>query len=174
MVEAFSSDTAEEALAVSVHQRRLHRGAHDANVGTTGNAIEVASKLVITVTENDNGARAERRDVSQLLCGPLLRRSSGHAHVNDVARVHVDDEEGKDRPEPDVVRLQEIACPHGVVAQEGAPPLAVRGRPRPADVSLNRTLRDADAELEQLASDPLCAPQVPWCTTPFLPHNDGR
>jgi hypothetical protein len=60
--------------------------------------------------------------------------------------------------EPDVVRLDEVARPCDVVAQERRPVLAVASGPGTADVPLDGSLADADAEVQQLATDALGAP----------------
>jgi hypothetical protein len=52
--------------------------------------------------------------------------------VHDFARAKIDDEEGEDGPEPDVVSLDEIAGPDvmGVVFEEGGTALTGAGRLR--------------------------------------------
>jgi hypothetical protein len=70
--------------------------------------------------------------------------------MDDLFGVDIDDEERKDRPEADVVGLQEIAGPHRVIAQERVPVLPAR-RQRPmacSHVPLDRAFRDVNPELE--------------------------
>src|SRR5258708_26468387 len=103
----------------------------------------------------------ERRRVAQLLRGPRLRWGARHRDMHDALRVHVDDEEREDGTEPDVVDLQVIAGRDRVISQECAPALsgAPTGGPRASHASLDRALRDADAELQELASNPFRSPE---------------
>src|SRR5258705_1788960 len=68
------------------------------------------------------------------------------------------EEEHEDLAEPDVVGLHEVARPRDVIPQEGRPALPVAAGPRATHVSLDGSLADADAELEQLAAEALRAP----------------
>jgi hypothetical protein len=84
--------------------------------------------------------------------------------MDDPARAELDDNEGEEGPEPEVHDLEEVAGPGlvGVVPQEGRPGLPVPARPRRArrvPVALDRALAHPDAQLEQLAADPLRASQ---------------
>jgi hypothetical protein len=58
-----------------------------------------------------------------------------------------------------VERLHEIACPRHIVPQERGPVLSVASGASMAHVPLNRPLTHADAQLEQLAANPLGTPQ---------------
>jgi hypothetical protein len=103
----------------------------------------------------------ERCCLSQLLRRPLLARGARHRDVDDSFGVHVDDEEREQGTEPDVVDLEEVASPDGVVSKERQPPLtAMRPRrTRRAHVLLDRALRDADIEFQKLATDSFRSPQ---------------
>ena len=63
-------------------------------------------------------------------------------------------------PRAAVVDLQEIAGPHLVISQECAPGLSAARTcgSRASHVALDRALRDADAELQELASNPFGSP----------------
>jgi len=78
--------------------------------------------------------------------------------VDDLSAAEVEEEEHENLAEPDVVRLDEVTRPCDVVAQERRPALAVASGPGTADVPLDGSLADADAELQQLATDALGAP----------------
>jgi len=78
-------------------------------------------------------------------------------------RRQVDDEEGVDLPEQEVVGLDEVASPRavGVVPQEGGPRLPATAFATDAPhVLLDRALADLDADLEELAANALGAPRV--------------
>jgi len=85
-----------------------------------GDAIEDRTELVVAIPDDELRALLERRRIAQLLRRPRLRRSTRHRNVDDAPGVHVDDEERKDRTEPDIVGLQEIAGPHRGFARMSA------------------------------------------------------
>jgi hypothetical protein len=153
--EALAADAPQRSFTHRVHQRRLHRGAPDANPGAVGNAIEDRTELIIVIADDELRSLPEGRRVAQLLRGPLLGGRARHRNVDDALGVHVNDEEREDRTEPDVVGLQEVAGPDRVVMEECAPALSVvwSRRPRASHVPLDRSLRDADAELQELAAN---------------------
>ena len=74
----------------------------------------------------------------------------------------MDDEEGVDLPEQEVVGLDEIAGPRsvGVVSQEGGPRLAATaGASDGPHVLLDGALTDFDAQLEEFPADALGTPE---------------
>lgn len=73
------------------------------------------------------GRLSIRSRLPQLLRHPEIGRSSCHIHVDDLARLQLDDEEGKERTEEEVRYLQEIADPHPccMIAQKRLPVLAM-------------------------------------------------
>src|SRR5262245_57938151 len=74
----------------------------------------------------------------------------------------LDEEEGKDRAEQGIVQLHEVTGPKllRVFAEERAPARPRRrSRPRSSHVLLHGTFADAEAQLEQLTANPLCAPE---------------
>src|SRR3982074_985231 len=73
----------------------------------------------------------------------------------------MDDEEGVDLPEEDVVALDEVASPgvFGVVLEEGRPCLSTSPGADPSHVLLDGALADLDAELEQFPANALSAPE---------------
>ena len=75
-------------------------------------------------------------------------------------RVDVDDEKRKDGSKPDIIGLQEIACPNCVVSQKCAPSLAARKFrwSRLSHVSLNRALCDSNSKLQELAANSFRSP----------------
>jgi hypothetical protein len=82
--------------------------------------------------------------------------------VDDAFGRDIDNEEREGRTKPYVISLQKVARPHGVVSQECSPALSAawRWRPHSSHISLNRSLRYANAELEQLATNALGSPQA--------------
>src|SRR5467141_609407 len=75
----------------------------------------------------------------------LLRAPSGGRPIrdrgmDDPSAAEVEEEEHEDFAEPDVVRLDEVARPRDVVAQERRPALAIAWGPGAADVPLDGPL----------------------------------
>jgi len=116
VIEAFAPDAAQKSLAHRIHQGSLYRCAQNANPGALGDAVEDRAELVVTIANDELRALPERRRIAELLRRPRLRRSARHRNVDDALGVHIDDEEREDRTEPDVVGLQEVARPDGVVS----------------------------------------------------------
>ncbi len=82
--------------------------------------------------------------------------------MDDAARAEFGDDERKERPEEQVMDLEEVAGPDvaGMVAQEGSPRLPTRpGWTCLAHVALNGPLRDLDPNLQQLTTDAFGTPQ---------------
>src|SRR5690348_13633441 len=91
--------------------------------------------------------------------------------MNDRAATQVEEEEHEDLSKPNVERLHEIAGPRHVVPQERRPILSVASGPSTAHVPLNRPLTHLDAQLEQLAPNPLGAPE--WISRCYFPDQGG-
>jgi hypothetical protein len=123
--------------------------------------IEVGAKLAVVVGDDALGRGAEGCGFPELLRRPLRRWVPSCPDMHDLLAVDVDDEERKDRPEPDVVGLQKIAGLHCVIVQERVPALPARRRQIPTitHVSLHRAFRDVDSALEQLTTNALGAPE---------------
>src|SRR5260370_38331940 len=92
-----------------------------------------------------------------------MRGVRGDGHMDDSSRCEVDDEEGIDLPEEDVVALHEVAGlgAFGVVLEEGRPCLSTSPGADPSHVLLDGPLADLDAELKQFPADTLSAPEPP-------------
>lgn len=125
----------------------------DADARALGDAVELTAKLGITVADDELGTLTKGRELAELPSSPRLAGLARHANVHDLFAVRVDDEEGEQWPEPDVIDLQEVACPDGVVAKERLPRLTIARWAHRHDVSLDGALGDADAELEEFAAN---------------------
>jgi hypothetical protein len=80
----------------------------------------------------------------------------------DPSRPELDQEEREDRPEQEVVGLEEVTSPDrfGVGAEEGRPALAWRSwLANLAHVLLNRALGNSDPEFEQFTTNALGSPE---------------
>src|SRR5207247_8805219 len=130
------------------------------------NAGEASSELGVTVAA-EYRRHSLPGGVPGLLRTPLVARRVRHCGVDDRASPKVEEEEHEDLAEPDVVGLHEVARSRDVIPQEGRPALPVAAGPRATHVSLDGSLADADAELEQLAAEALPRPSAD-CRWPSL------
>ncbi len=161
VVDTLAPHAPKESLAHGIHQGRLHCRLRDPQPRAFGNAIEDCPVLVVAISDQEARSFAERRGIAELLRRPLLGRSARYRDVDHALGVQVDNEEREQRAEPNIVGLQEIAGPDGMVAQERLPwlPAMHARRTSSAHVSLDGPLRDANAELEQFTADPLGSPE---------------
>ena len=126
-------------LSEGIHVRRAYRGAHDAHARRREYAGEASTELRIVIAEEDFG-RDIHGGVPGLLRAPLVGRRIRNRGMDDLSAAEVEQEEHEDLAEPDVVRLDEVARPRDVVAQERRPALAVAWGPGTADVTLDGPL----------------------------------
>src|SRR6266853_5941166 len=120
--------------------------------------ISEASAELRVVVADKHIWRAAHGGVPGLLRAPFVGRRIRDRGGNDLSAAEVEEEEHDNLAELDAVRLDEIARPCDVVAQERRPALAVASGPGTADAPLDGSLADADAELQQLATDALGVP----------------
>src|SRR6267143_1733417 len=117
VIEQLSAQCAGQALSEGIHVRRAYRGAHDPHARRREYAGEASTEVRIVVTEEHFG-RDIHGGVPGLLRAPLVGRPIRDRGMDDLSAA-VEEEEHEDLAETDVVRLDEVACPCDVVAQEG-------------------------------------------------------
>ena len=85
----------------------------------------------------------------------------GHLEVDELTTAVADEEEDVEGPEGEGLHDKEVGRPDrlSLVSQEGSPALAGRVEMTPTAVAADRAGADHDAELEELATDPLGAPE---------------
>src|SRR6266540_7330536 len=85
----------------------------------------------------------------------------GHLEVDELTTAVADEEEDVEGPEGEGLNDKEVGCPHRVslVSQEGSPALAGWVEMTPTAVAADRAAANHDAELEELTTDPLGAPE---------------
>lgn len=160
VIQALSTHTADEALGNGIHVRCAKSSPDHASSGGSG-AVERSPELAVSISKDESRAFAEGRRVANLLSCPGGRWPAGNVNANDGPRTDIDDEEGEDRPEPDVVGLQKVAGPNAMVTKECLPALVMAwpGRSHHAHVLLNRPFRDADAQLQKLTPNAFGTPK---------------
>ena len=159
VIEEFASQRADEPFGKGVHVGCVDRGAYDLRVDAGEDTGEPGAELRIVVANEHLRSSPIERCVACLLRAPGVRRRVRHGGVNNRTIPHVEKEEYEDLAKPRVVGLYEVGRPRDVIAQERRPSLAIAGWTRALHVLLDRPLADADAELEQFASDAFGAPQ---------------
>src|SRR5438034_6127172 len=130
VIETLSPHAPQKPLTDRIGSRcMVRRGKHFDAAGCC-HACEMGSKLVITITNEIVRRMSIRSRLPQLLGGPGVGRRSCDTHMDDFTRVHIDDEEGKQRAKEEVCNLQEITRPHVfcMVPQEGSPVLPYSSR----------------------------------------------
>jgi hypothetical protein len=165
VIETVAPDAAEKSLANRIHERSLDRRPKNVDAGTGRGATEIGAELAVVVADDELGSSAEGRGLTELLRRPLRGRVPRDADVHEALGVDVDDEEREDRTKPNVIRLEKIAGPHGMIARERVPALPAR-RQRPmafAHVPLDRAFRDVNPKLEELAANTLGTPESILC-----------
>jgi hypothetical protein len=108
---------------------------------------------------HDDLRRTVHRCVPRLLRTPLIRRRVRNCGMNDCAATQIEEEEDEDLSKPNVERLHEIAGLAHMIPQERGPVLSVTSEASTAHVPLYRPLTHPDAQLEQLAANPLGTPE---------------
>ena len=162
VIEAFAPHTPQQPLTDRVRAWGLDRRAEYLNAGSGCDGFKVGTVLAIVIADQISRREPEGRGLPQLLSDPLVCGRAGHAEMDDAPRAEFGDDEGKERPEEDVMSLEEIVGPDifRMIAKEGLPGLSVGAwRPSRPQVPLHGTFRDRDAELQQLAPDALRTPQ---------------
>src|ERR1022692_1650235 len=160
VVEKFAAQGADEALGDRVHVGRTDGALDDADASAAGGTVEGSSELVVAVADQKSGRRGLHGGVANLLCRPRLVGAAGSGDVHHLAGALVDEEEQEQRPEQEVVGLDEVAAPDvlRMVLNEGGPGLASGAPTNGANVLLDGALAERDGELEHLAADPFGAP----------------
>ena len=161
VIQAFASDATKGSFANRIRQGRLNRCTQYPHPSAIRNAIEFGPTFVVVIANDELGTFTERRDIPKLLGRPFRSWRTSNANVHHSLRIDMHDEEREDWSKPDVVSLQEIAGPNRMVSQEGAPILPAREFRWSGlgHVTLDRALRDSDAEFQEVAAYSLRAPE---------------
>ena len=126
--------------------------------------------LGVVVADQEARALPERGGLAELPGHPGVRGMARHPDVDDAPGAERDDEIREQRAVAQVGDVEEIAGPDvlGVIAQEGAPRLPSRERGTgAAQVGLDGALGHVDAQLAELAPDPLGTPEwILGCHSP--------
>ncbi len=107
-----------------------------------------------------------RSRFSQLLCHPEVCRRARYIHMDHLARLEFNEEEGKKRTEEEIGYLQEITGPYfcRMIAQKGFPGLSTGlFWVNLLHILLNSPFADANIQLEKLTPNALGAPEPIVC-----------
>src|SRR5438309_2382888 len=158
VVEALAAEAAEEAFADGIHVGRVRRDRDHVDARAVGGVGKVAAEFAVVVPDQKPRGLLVGCGLPQLLGDPGVGREAGDVDMHDFTTAMPDDEEGEERAEPGVVELEEVAGPDvgGVVPEKCPPGLAPPGAGATGpQVLLDRPLADPEAELQELAADPL-------------------
>ena len=175
VIQAFSPHASQKTFTDGIRSRgSVWRAKH--LDGTRGRYTrKTRSEFTIIVSNQVFGCLSIRSCLSQLLRDPGIGRGSCHIHVDDLARLQLDDEESKERTEEEVRHLQEIAGPHlcRMITQKRFPVLSTGlFWANLLHILLNRPFTDANIQLEELATDTLRSPKPVVCCH-FLDQRNG-
>ena len=101
--------------------------------------IATSVTIVVVISAIGVGSLTERRDMSKLLCRPLLGRCTRDFNVNHFASPYVDYEASEQRAKPESVELQEVAGPNRMVREKRLPALPLWQRWRTCTMSCCRS-----------------------------------
>src|SRR5215469_12058712 len=163
VIQTLSPHTSQKALTDGIGAFRVIRCFQDLDAAGGCHTRKTGSKLVITIANEILRPLSKGSRFPQLLGGPGVGRRASDAHMDDLTRVQINDEEGKQGAKEEVGDLQEITGPDvfGMIVQEGLPGLS--SWPCGTDlphVLLNGPLADVDSQFEQFATNTLCSPQA--------------
>ncbi len=191
MIETLTSHTTQEALTDGIGSRSRIRSFEHLDVTGLGNPIEGHPKLAIVITDEILRSHPIGCGFSKLLCRPrvggdrvtptwitfrecssMMKKAKSEWKKRSVT--------GRRVARPDMLSMSLQKCAPSLSSWLGGADLP--------HILLNGPLAEADAQLEQFASDPLCSPQSvvpghfldqghsflgnPWCerSCPRLAH----
>jgi hypothetical protein len=97
VVQAFLSDAPHEAFAGRISSGCMDRRFEYLNRTRARHMSKARPIFVIVISNQIFRCLSIRRSFSQLLCRPGIGRRACHAHMDHLARLQFDDEEGKER-----------------------------------------------------------------------------
>ena len=109
MVEAFLSDTPQEALADGIDSGCMNRRFEYLDCTSGRHAGKARPVFVIVITNQILGCLSIRGRFSQLLPDPRIGWRACYAHVDYLARLQFDHEESKEWSKKEICYLQEVA-----------------------------------------------------------------
>ncbi len=109
VVEAFAPDTAEQSFADRVRAWCQDGRSEHLDPGSDRDSIDVRPVLRIVVTNEILRDFPKGRRFAELLSDPLVTWRARRANVDDTPRGKLDDEEGEERLEHEVMDLEKVA-----------------------------------------------------------------
>ena len=160
--------------------RRSNGCSDGVDTDPTGTLAEVTAVHGISIAEHMAWLVTPRRGFDHLAPHPGRGRVRGHMDVHEFAPTMGNEDQHVQGLEGEGGHREQVSGPQvmGVVAQERPPDLAGGASRSAPAVASNRPVADDDAELEQLAPDPLGAPEPVLATwsgsSPALGTEMGR
>jgi len=160
MIEALTTNGSDDSLYIGSLPRRARCRQDFADAHVSHLFSEVVAENRIAVAQQVTRELGKGKCLSQLLSGPLRSRVGSNVEVQNATAVMGQNQENIKNLEADRGHGEEINGDQllRVILEESAPSL--RGRfVSPDHVFANAAFRDVDAEFEQFAMDPRCAPK---------------
>src|SRR5712692_7960911 len=166
VIQAFSSHAPQKAFADGIRLRSPVRRPKHFDATGCCHSGKTRPEFAVIIPNEVFWPFPIRSRLPQLLRDPEIGRRSCHIHVDDLARLQLDDEESKDRTEEEIRHLQEITGPHlcSMIAQERFPVLSPGSFwANVPHILLDSPFTHPDIQLEEFSTDALCSPESVVC-----------
>ena len=123
VIQTFLPHAPQEALANSIGSGCMMRRFENLNAACRRHPSKAGPKFTVVISKEIFRCLPIGGGFSQLLSYPGVGRRARHAHMDDLACLELDEEEGKERSKEQIGDLQEVAGPDlsCVVAQKCRP-----------------------------------------------------
>jgi hypothetical protein len=160
MVKALSAQSPDHSLRDGVCLWCADWRGNSVDSDTPGAVSEIADIDGLAIAEQMPRFLAPRRGLEELPPHPRCCRAGRHVDLHQLTPPMRDEHQHVQRLERQRRHGKEVSSPYvmRVVAQERAPCLARRAPPSTPAITPNRAIADDDAQLGQVASDPLSTP----------------
>ena len=108
VIKTLSSHAAQKPFADGIGAFRMGGRNEHRDAAGCGHTRETGSKLAIPITNEIARRLSIGSRLPELLGGPGVGRRSCHTYMDDLTRVHIENEESKQRAKEEVCDLQEI------------------------------------------------------------------
>src|SRR5215471_10056071 len=159
MVQTFTANRTDDAFDVSSLPRRPRGAEHFFDIHCRDLVAELLAIDSISISQQISRRGIKRKGFEHLLRRPFGRRVSRNVEVHDASSIVCKDNKNEKDFEPNGVDGEEVDGRElrNVIIEEG-PPRLRWGFGASDHVLGNRSLRDLNVQLHQLALDPGCAP----------------
>ncbi len=170
VVEAFLSDTPQEAFADRIGSGSVRGGVEKLNRTCCRHTSEARPKFAVVITNQILRSLPKRGGFSKLLCHPGIGRGASNSNMDHPSCLEFDEEECEERSKEEIRHLQEVAGPdiYRVIAQKGRPFLpSWLGWANASDVLVDGLLAHMKTQFQEFPSNPFRTPEaILYCHLP--------